>query len=153
MHRAVGHPHEDGLDELGPLLIPSFRPVLYDGGRKSPHPPCNPHGKDKALRNDSFWADNDLSRKITDILAAIASSEDDHHFGTSFATAYQLAILLKANCPDAFERFGRPVGGRGSGEHLGFASYLARQMSQRIKSGEITRIEGRFLSYEYGMSR
>ena len=100
------------------------------------------------MSSDSFWVDNDLGRKITDILAAIASSEDDHHFGTSFATAYQLAILLKANCPDVFERFGRPVGGRGAGDNVGFARYLARELSQRIRSGEITRIEGRFLSYD-----
>lgn len=101
------------------------------------------------MSNENFWAENDLGLRITDILSHNASSEDGHHFGASFVTAYQLAILLKASCPAVFERFGHPVGGRGAGDHVGFAQYIAGQLSQRIRSGEITHIQGRFLSYEH----
>ncbi len=98
---------------------------------------------------ETFWADNDLERRITEILSANDLRETEHHFGPSFVTAYQLAILLKAGCPAVFWRFGHPVGGRGADDHVGFAQYIARQLSQRIRSGEITDIEGRFLSYEH----
>ena len=98
---------------------------------------------------DSFWVDNDLGRRITDILSGNASGEDEHHFGASFVTAYQLAILLKASCPVVFETFGHPVGGRGTGEHVSFAQCIAGQLSRRIRNGEIANIEGRFLSYEH----
>ena len=101
------------------------------------------------MSTDNFWVDNDLGQRITDILSANASSEDDHHFGASFVTAYQLAILLKATCPAVFERFGHPVGGRSANDHVSYAQYLAGQLSRRIRSGEIANIEGRFLSYEH----
>ena len=101
------------------------------------------------MSNASFWADNDLERRIIDILSPDAHRDTEHHFGPSFVTAYQLAILLKARYPAVFDRFGRPLGGRGSGDHVGFAQYIARQLSQRIRSGEIADIEGRFLSYEH----
>ena len=65
------------------------------------------------MSTENFWADNDLERKITDILSANARRETEHHFGASFVTAYQLAILLKARCPAVFERFGHPLGGQG----------------------------------------
>lgn len=90
---------------------------------------------------------NDLGHLITEILRE-AASVDDHHFGAPFMTAYQLAILIKARHPDVFESFGRPIGGRGSGDHVGFAQRLARHLSQRIKSRQVDNIEGRFLSYE-----
>ena len=100
------------------------------------------------MGNDSFWEENDLGRKITDILAANATRETYHHFGVSFVTAYQLAIHLKARCPTVFESFGHPVGGMGAGDSVGSARYLVGQLSQRIRSGEFTNIQGRFLSSE-----
>ena len=101
------------------------------------------------MSNETFWAENDLGQRITDILSDNARHETEHHFGAYFVTAYQLAILLKARYPAIFERFDHPVGGRGAGDNVGFARYLARELSQRIRLGEITNIEGRFLSYEH----
>ena len=100
------------------------------------------------MSTDSFWTDNNLGHLIAELLREAASGDDDHHFGAPFFTAYQLAILLKARHPAVFESFGRPVGGRGSGDHVGFAQRLAGQLSRRIGSGQIANIEGRFLSYE-----
>ena len=99
------------------------------------------------MSTDSFWTDNDLGHLITELLRE-AASVDDHHFGASFVTAYQLAILIKANCQTVFESFGHPIGGRDSGDNVGFAQYLAGQLSRRIDSGQIDSIEGRFLSYD-----
>ena len=101
------------------------------------------------MSNETFWAENDLGQRITNILSTNARLETEHHFGAYFVTAYQLAILLKARYPVVFERFGHPVGGMGAGDNVGFARYLARELSQRIRLGEITNIVGRFLSYEY----
>ena len=100
------------------------------------------------MSTDSFWTDNDLGRLITERLREAAAGDDDHHFGVPFMTAYQLAILIKARQPTVFESFDHPIGGTGSDDHIGFAQYLARQLSQRIDSGQIDNIEGRFLSYE-----
>ena len=69
-----------------------------------------------------------------------------HHLGRPFLTAYQLAILLKKHHPGDFERIGHEVGGRGSNLSYSLSGCLAGQLSRRIKSGEITDIEGGFLS-------
>lgn len=69
-----------------------------------------------------------------------------HHFGRPFVPVYQLAILFKQRYPDEYNSFGRPLGGRGTGEQFSFTSYLAGQLSQRIGCGEITNIEAGFLS-------
>ena len=99
------------------------------------------------MSTDSFWTENDLGRIVNDILSDAASGESAHHFGPSFMTAYQLAIRVKRLCPRVFQRFGRPLGGQGAGDRVGFAQYIARQLSRRIGSGEIVNLEGRFLSY------
>ena len=101
------------------------------------------------MSTDSFWTENRLGQLITDILSDAASGESEHHFGPSFVTAYQLAILVKAQCPRVFQRFGHPVGGQGAGDHLGFAGYIARQLSQRTRNGDLPNVEGRFLSYRH----
>ena len=98
------------------------------------------------MSTESFWDIHDLERKIVDLLAGIQYFDPGHHFGRPFVTAYQLAILFKEMFPEDFRRFGHPLGGEGSGEHYSFTSYLAGQLSQKIKSGEILDIEGSFLS-------
>lgn len=94
----------------------------------------------------SFWEDNRLEEKIVQMLAEITYYEPSHHLGRPFLTAYQLAILVKERFPDTFEGFGHPIGGKGSGDHYSFTSYLAGQLSQRIASGQVSNIEGGFLS-------
>ena len=98
------------------------------------------------MSTNSYWEDKDLGQKIYDVLANVAYVEPGHHFGRPFVTAYQLAILFKKRFPDDFNDFGYPLGGKGSGVQFSLTSYLARQLSGRIKSGEITSIEGCFLS-------
>ena len=98
------------------------------------------------MTSESFWEDNDLEEKITQVLSDIAYIEPEHHFGRPFLTAYQLAILVKERFPESFERFGHPIGGRGAGVRYSFTSYLARQLSVRLRDNGIPSIEGRFLA-------
>lgn len=95
---------------------------------------------------ESFWKDNDLEEKVVKLLSRIEYYQPDHHLGRPFLTAYQLAIQFKQSHKTIFECFGHPLGGRGTGKHFSFTSYLAGQLSQRIKSGEIGGVEGAFLS-------
>ena len=97
----------------------------------------------------NFWEDNDLEQKIVDVLADVTYAKPDHHFGRPFVTAYQLAILFRERYPEEYERFGHPVGGKGSGVQYSLASYLAGQLSRKIRSGQVTRVKGSFLSNEH----
>ena len=93
-----------------------------------------------------IWKDHNLEQKIVEVLADVKYIDPDHHLGRPFVTAYQLAILFKERFPEDFQWLRRPIGGKGSGTKSSLAGYLARQLSRRIKSREITNIEGGFLS-------
>lgn len=92
------------------------------------------------------WQDNHFERKIESILSDINYYKPDHHFGRPFITAYQLAIEFAQRFPDDFDHLGYQIGGEGIGERVSLAQYLAGQLSERIKTGKITSIEGCFLS-------
>ena len=98
------------------------------------------------MGTERFWEDNDLGQKLVEVLTSVTYVKPAHHFGRPFVTAYQLAILLKERFPKVFNRFGHPVEGKGIGVRYSFTSYLARQLSGKLRSGEITNIEGAFLS-------
>ncbi len=98
------------------------------------------------MTSGNFWNDNDLEEKIVEVLSETNYYQPDHHFGRPFLTAYQLAILVKAKHPQTFASFGHPIGGKDSGVQFSFTSYLAGQLSQKIRDGEIANIEGSFLS-------
>ena len=99
------------------------------------------------MSEKSIWDANDLESKVIGLLASVEYVKSDHHLGRPFLTAYQLAILFKKQHPDDFERIGHEVGGKGSGFPHSLTSYLAGQLSVRIRSGELAdRIEGGFLS-------
>ena len=97
------------------------------------------------MTTGSVWEENELERKVVEVLSGV-TCDSSHHFGRPFLTAYQLAILVKDRFPDTFSLLGYPLGGRGAGVRYSFTSYLARQLSQKIKDRAITNIEGRFLS-------
>ena len=98
------------------------------------------------MSTGNFWEDHGLGQKIVEVLADVSYADPHHHFGKPFVTAYQLAILFKERFPEDFRCFGRPVGGKDSGAQFSLASYLAGQLSRKIKRGEITNVEGSFLS-------
>ena len=69
-----------------------------------------------------------------------------HHLGRPFLTAYQLAIAYDRRFPELRRQLGLPIGGSGAGANRSLPQWLARNLSQRIRSGEIEDIEGGFLS-------
>ena len=98
------------------------------------------------MSNETVWDANCLESKMVQILRDL--KYDGHHLGRSFATGYQLAILFKKTFREDFDRLDYPVGGKGIGREFTLASYLARELSQRIGRHEITNVEGGFLSNE-----
>lgn len=96
------------------------------------------------------WTDHDLEQRIIEILSEVPLvNPDGHHFGRPFLTAYQLAIELERRWPDAVEAIGKPVGGRGGGQHDSLAQYIANQLSRRIKADREYPVEGAFVSNQY----
>lgn len=96
---------------------------------------------------DSQWQRYQLEDLLVAILASVESRpEAGHHWGPPYLTAYQLAIELAERHPEIVSALGYPFGGIGIGQHTSLAQYLARELSRRIHTGEITRIEGALLS-------
>jgi hypothetical protein len=94
----------------------------------------------------SNWQKYDLDNKITQILAEVPDSTENHHLGSAYLTAYQIAIEFAQRFPEDFSALDLPVGGAGTGQHNSLAQYFAQQLSRLIKSKEIQHIEGGFLS-------
>ncbi len=97
---------------------------------------------------DSKWESLELETTITGLLRQFSHGKP-HHFGSPFVSAYQLAIALADTCPDLAEEIGLPIGGVGNEDHYSLTQYLAHELSTRIKRGEITTIEGRWMSRAY----
>jgi len=94
----------------------------------------------------SRWKELEIGERVRDILAKVARDSKDHHLGTPFVTAYQLAIEFDRCHPELVKQLGLNVGGKGTGEHASLAQYLARELSQRLKRDAMENIEGAFLS-------
>jgi hypothetical protein len=101
------------------------------------------------MNGDTTWDTHDVTDKVHEILAGVEYPDPQHHFGRPFLTAYQLAIEFAERFPDTFRQIGLPVGGRGVGQRSTLAQYLARGLSGKIQNGEITDIEGGFLSNDH----
>jgi len=96
----------------------------------------------------SVWDECEVERKITDILRETPYQEA-HHFGRPYLSAYQLAIAVDRRWPEVRTALGNPpVGGLGIGTRNSLAQYLARELSRRIRSGDVATIEGAFLTDE-----
>ena len=94
----------------------------------------------------SQWEDLNIQASIEEILSTLPTFEPDHHFGLPFITAYQLAIEFAHRYPLELKRLHLPIGGKDTGQYYSLAQYLARELSGRIKNGQIRNIEGRFIS-------
>jgi hypothetical protein len=98
------------------------------------------------------WDELQMYSKIIDILGDVQSHEPSHHFRRPFVTPYQIAIEFKQRFPNEYEKFGKPVGGLGTGRQDSLAQYIALQLSKRISNNTITNIEGSFLHRKYFLS-
>lgn len=89
----------------------------------------------------STWEQLNMEYKIREILREIQVYDPDH-FGYMYMSPYQIAIALDEETRQAI---GKPIGGKGTGESS-IALYISNQLAKRIKSGEITDIEGAWLA-------
>ncbi|MCY3731170.1 MAG: hypothetical protein OXF98_07490 [Rhodospirillaceae bacterium] len=92
----------------------------------------------------SIWNDYSIERKVRDILD-VAPRRGADHFGRPFLTAYQIAILFAERYREDMDAIGKEIGGLGTGLSHSLAQYLARELSQRLRTGRLPGIEGRFL--------
>ena len=97
----------------------------------------------------SKWEELDVENKLIVILREAEGHPAEHHFGTPFLTAYQIAIAFAQRHPSDIQSLGFPVGGEGIGQRNSLAQYLAKELSRRIHNGSIRNIEGRFLSNQF----
>lgn len=95
----------------------------------------------------TLWEQYDVTLMVERVLRHDVP-DTSHHLGRPYITAYQLATLVHNRYPEFTEALGRPIGGGGVGGPS-LAGYLARGLSRKIRSGEITFIEGRwFFSWD-----
>ena len=93
----------------------------------------------------SQWDNLGIQACVEAILSAVP--ELDHHFGgRPFMTAYQIAIEFARDCHDQFEQLRKEVGGKDTGVRDSVSQYLANELSRKIQAGQISNIEGAFLS-------
>jgi hypothetical protein len=99
------------------------------------------------MDNMSNWEKWEMEKRIREVLsAAVNERNPDHHFGRPLSTAHQIAIGIVRRDPGFLAMSGMVIGGEGTAELPSLARYIASQLSKRIKDGEITDIEGFFLS-------
>ena len=92
----------------------------------------------------NIWNDYLVEQRIRDILD-VRSHRANHHFGRPFLTAYQIAISFVERHRQDTAAIGKEIGGRGTGLSHSLAQYFARELSQRLRTGRLIGIEGRFL--------
>jgi hypothetical protein len=96
----------------------------------------------------SLWEDHQAEATVLDVLRAVPTKNDSHHFGRPFITAYQLAIRVHQRDPQLTAALNVPVGGAGAGQQRSLTQYLARELSQRAKEDPAYPVEGAFVSNE-----
>lgn len=95
----------------------------------------------------SYWEEYRIGDIVNQILAEV--SDENHHFGRPFLTAYQLAIEFDNRHHDIVHRLSKEVGGAGIGEHTSLAQYLALELSRQIRDNPNYPVEGAFISNRY----
>lgn len=96
----------------------------------------------------SVWEERQVEATVLEVLSAVPTRNESHHFGRPFITAYQLAIGVHALDPQLAATMNVPVGGAGTGQQSSLTQYLARELSQRAKVDSAYPIEGAFVSNE-----
>ena len=97
----------------------------------------------------SKWQELDIESKITQILRDVPDSAPGHPLGRPYLTAYQIAIEFARLYPNETAQLGFPIGGAGTGQRNSLAQYLAGQLSRNIGAGQLSHIEGGFLSNQH----
>ena len=83
----------------------------------------------------SKWDALDLTAIITKILEDVhLNNPAGHHLGRPYVSAYHIAIEIETRHPQLFAEIGKPVGGRGTGQHDSLAQYVSNELSKRVKA-------------------
>jgi len=96
-----------------------------------------------------LWKELGIHKLIKDILVDVPAVNSDSYLGIPYVTAYQIAIEFAFKYPRVLEKIERSADINTVGQRIGLARYLADELSSRIRSGEITDIEGGFLSSQH----
>ena len=96
----------------------------------------------------SKWEDYNFEEKVITIISNVPYDQS-HHFGRPYLTPYQIAIEFAERYPDDFKSLGLVIGGAGADVQVSLTSYIANQLSTRIKNGPMPHIEGAFLSNQH----
>ncbi len=94
----------------------------------------------------SQWNNLRFEERIREILQEVVYYREGHHLGRPFLSPYQIAIEYASRYPADYRETGLAIGGKGIGESNSLAKYIAGQLSRRIQSGELSDIEGGFIS-------
>lgn len=98
----------------------------------------------------SQWETDEFEERIRTILRDFQYSGSElNHFGQPFVSAYQIAIVYAERYPEAFRAINMPIGGAGTSLSNSLTQYIARELSGRIKSGEIADIEPAWFRRDY----
>jgi hypothetical protein len=93
----------------------------------------------------SMWDELRLSDAVTEILRR-DSHVAGHKFGRPFLTPYQIAIELRTSFRPQFDRIGKPLGGKGTGQQDSVAQYLALQLARLAETESLPQVQGAFLA-------
>jgi hypothetical protein len=94
----------------------------------------------------TLWEDFNFEDRISEILREVPDSAENHQLGRAYLTPYQIAIEFKLRYPEDFERIDKPLGGIGTGQRNSLSQYIAQRLSALIGAGQLSNIEGGFLS-------
>ena len=87
------------------------------------------------------WYHYRMEERIIDILKSFAFSAQSKQYSL---TIYQIAIEYAKKYESDFKNMGRPLGGVGAGNRA-LTTYMANQISKRIKAEQLKQIEMLFL--------
>jgi hypothetical protein len=87
------------------------------------------------------WYHYRMEERIIDILKSFAFSAQSKQYSLAI---YQIAIEYAKKYESDFENMGRPLGGVGAGNRA-LTTYMANQISKRIKAEQLKQIEMLFL--------
>jgi hypothetical protein len=90
---------------------------------------------------ETDWHQYKMEESIVEILKSFTDPARTNQY---FLTIYQIAIEFAQRYESEFLRMGRPLGGAGAGERA-LTTYMANQLSKRIKAGKIEQVEMHFL--------
>ncbi len=96
----------------------------------------------------SFWQEHDLTSKIETILGKFHPNIAGKDFGKPYVSAYQIAFEFAREYSGIMQLSGYEVGGKDTDDRNSLALFIARELSTRIRTNQVTSIDCVFLAYK-----